>query len=92
MTAAEVRDLARELLAERGFRAQLADAMAVEAGRLAYSVDETATRMGCGRDLIYGELAAGRLASWHVGARRFIRREELQRYTEEREAAERDAA
>lgn len=67
--------------------AALAPLLAVELGRVAFSIDEAAARVGCGRDLLYGEVNAGRLRSWTVGSRRFIRREELERWAQEREQA-----
>lgn len=85
MTPAEIRTLAREFLADRSFRLELVEALAVEAGRQAFSIDEAAARVGCGRDLIYSEINAGRLATWTVGTRRFIRRGELERWASERE-------
>lgn len=65
----------------------IAPRLAVELGRVAFSIDEASARAGCGRDLLYGELRAGRLRSWTVGSRRFISREALEAWAAEREAA-----
>lgn len=76
----------------RAMACVLAPLLAAELTTVAYSVDGAAARLNCGRDLVYAEINAGRLASWHVGTRRFIRREELERWALERENEARGAA
>lgn len=50
------------------------------AGRLAYSVDETAQITGLSRDLLYDEMRAGRLSYLKVGRRRIITRQHLEAF------------
>jgi excisionase family DNA binding protein len=47
---------------------------------LAYSIDEAAARLRIGRTKLYAEIAAGELASFHIGDRRLITPEALQQY------------
>ncbi len=63
----------------------LAPLLACEIGRVAYSVDESAVRAGCGRDLIYSEIRSGRLPSLTVGTRRLVRRDALEAWALARE-------
>jgi excisionase family DNA binding protein len=48
--------------------------------RLAYSVEEAAQVTGLSRDLLYGEMRAGRLAYLKVGRRRIITRQHLEAF------------
>jgi excisionase family DNA binding protein len=45
--------------------------------RLAYTVEEAASILGVGRDLLYDEIRTGRLRSKKAGARRVIARHHL---------------
>ena len=45
--------------------------------RLAYTVEEAATVVGVGRDLLYDEIRTGRLRSKKAGSRRVIARHHL---------------
>lgn len=74
-----------DLAALHALAAELAPLLAVELGRVSYSVDECAARLGCGRDLIYSETRTGRLPSFTVGSRRFISRNALEGWVAARE-------
>ena len=50
------------------------------ADRLAYSVPEAAKALGLSRDVIYGEIRAGRLESLKVGRRRIITRMQIDEF------------
>jgi excisionase family DNA binding protein len=50
------------------------------AERLAYSVDEVAAVTGLSRDLLYGQMRAGKLAYLKVGRRRIITRQHLEAF------------
>jgi excisionase family DNA binding protein len=50
------------------------------AGRLAYSVDETAAITGLSRDLLYDQMRAGKLAYLKIGRRRIITRQHLEAF------------
>ncbi len=64
----------------------LRESLAIDLTRVAYSVDESAKLVGCGRDLLYGEINAGRLRSWREGRRRFVNREDLEAWARMRAA------
>ena len=48
--------------------------------KLAYSVDETAIRTGCGRDTIYAAIREGRLEAKKLGRRTLITEPALRRF------------
>ena len=64
--AAALAELAEALRAE--VRAELA----TPPPERLLSVDEAAARLGVGRSMVYGELAAGRLRSVKIGRRRLV--------------------
>jgi hypothetical protein len=51
-----------------------------QGGRLAYSADEAALLTGPSRDLLYGQMCLGDLASAKVGRRCLITRRHLQQF------------
>ena len=61
------------------------------ADRIAYSIAETAQRLGVSRSLLYLELNRGKLASSKIGGRRLIRVVDAENYlaahTEQAKAA-----
>lgn len=60
--------------------------------RLAYSVKDALAVTSLSRSLLYEEMAAGRLKSFHVGRRRLISAEALADWLRQRQAAQPIAA
>jgi len=52
----------------------------LDAGRLAYSVQEAARLTGLSRDLLYDQMRRGNLSYIKIGRRRLITRQHLQQF------------
>lgn len=61
------------------------DPASTDTPRLAYSVDEAADMIGISRRSIYELLRSGQLRSVKIGARRLVRRSDLDTFLEELE-------